>query len=106
MTEALGHAAATQCWRSVPDPVTRQPSWRALARRVYTIERLPDLLVEAEERFRRLGLTNIETRLGDGASGWPERAPFQGIMVTAAAPSVPTPLTSRSPRRPSRDPDR
>src|SRR5437867_6761607 len=66
-----------------------------LARRVYTIERLPDLLVEAEERFRRLGLTNIETRLGDGASGWPERAPFQGIMVTAAAPSVPTPLTEQ-----------
>jgi len=66
-----------------------------LARRVYTIERLPDLLVEAEERFRRLGLRNIETRLGDGASGWPERAPFQGIMVTAAAPSVPTPLTEQ-----------
>src|SRR6266705_3788305 len=39
-----------------------------LARRVYTIERRPDLLVEAEERFRRLGLTNIETRLGDGAA--------------------------------------
>jgi len=66
-----------------------------LARRVHTIERLPDLLVEAEERFRRLGLTNIETRLGDGASGWPERAPFQGIMVTAAAPNVPTPLTEQ-----------
>src|SRR5437879_11163132 len=70
-----------------------------LARRVYTIERLPDLLVEAEDRFRRLGLTNIETRLGDGASGWPERAPFQGIMVTAAAPSVPTPLTQPGPPR-------
>src|SRR5216117_3348161 len=91
-----------------------------LAGRVYTIERLPDLLVEAEERFRRLGLTNIETRLGDGAagwpecgvgtlgaaavtmmpwngahSGWPECAPFQGIIVTAAAPSVPTPLTEQ-----------
>src|SRR5207244_1893995 len=59
-----------------------------LAGRVYTIERLPDLLVEAEERFRRLGLTNIETRLGDGAAGWPECAPFQGIIVTAAAPSA------------------
>ena len=60
--------------------------------RVYTIERLPDLLVEAEERFRRLGLTNIETRLGDGAGGWPEAAPFDGILVTAAAPIVPAPL--------------
>jgi protein-L-isoaspartate(D-aspartate) O-methyltransferase len=66
-----------------------------LGARVDTIERLPDLLVEAEERFRRLGLTGIETRLGDGAGGWPERAPFQGIIVTAAAPAVPPPLTQQ-----------
>jgi len=66
-----------------------------LGARVHTIERLPDLLVEAEERLRRLGLTNIETRLGDGAGGWPERAPFQGIIVTAAAPTVPPPLTAQ-----------
>lgn len=66
-----------------------------LAATVYTIERLPDLLVEAEERFRRLGLTNIRTRLGDGAAGWPEEAPFDGILVTAAAPRVPDPLTAQ-----------
>jgi protein-L-isoaspartate(D-aspartate) O-methyltransferase len=66
-----------------------------LGARVDTIERRPDLLVEAEERFRRLGLTGIETRLGDGAGGWPERAPFQGIIVTAAAPAVPPPLTQQ-----------
>ena len=63
-----------------------------LAAHVYTIERLPDLLVEAEERFRRLGLANIETRLGDGAAGWPEAAPFDAVLVGAAAPAVPTPL--------------
>jgi protein-L-isoaspartate(D-aspartate) O-methyltransferase len=63
-----------------------------LAGRVFTVERLPDLLVEAEERFRRLGLANIETRLGDGALGWPEQAPFDGIIVTAAAPRVPPSL--------------
>lgn len=63
-----------------------------LAATVFTIERLPDLLVEAEERFRRLGLTNVETRLGDGANGWPEAAPFDGILVAAAAPRVPEPL--------------
>jgi protein-L-isoaspartate(D-aspartate) O-methyltransferase len=62
---------------------------------VYTIERLPDLLVEAEERFRRLGLTTIQTRLGDGARGWPEEAPFDGIIVTAAAPGVPPPLAAQ-----------
>ena len=66
-----------------------------LAARVFTIERLPDLLVEAEERFRRLRLTNIETRLGDGASGWPEEPPFDGILVTAAAPRVPEPLLAQ-----------
>ncbi len=66
-----------------------------LAARVFTVERLPDLLVEAEERFRRLSLTNIETRLGDGAAGWPEAAPFDGILVTAAAPRVPEPLLAQ-----------
>ena len=60
--------------------------------RVFAIERLPDLLVEAEERFRRLGLANIETRLTDGAGGWPDAAPFDGILVAAAAPVAPAPL--------------
>ncbi|PYP09182.1 MAG: hypothetical protein DMD59_09735 [Gemmatimonadetes bacterium] len=63
--------------------------------KIFTIERLPDLLVEAEERFRRLGLTNIETRLADGAAGWPEEAPFDGIIVAAAAPRIPEPLTAQ-----------
>lgn len=63
--------------------------------RVFTVERLPDLLVEAEERFRRLGLTNVETRLGDGAGGWPEEAPFDGIIVAAAVPRIPVPLTEQ-----------
>ncbi len=66
-----------------------------LARTVFTVERLPDLLVEAEERFRRLRLTNIQTRLGDGAAGWSEEAPFDGILVTAAAPRVPDPLLAQ-----------
>jgi len=66
-----------------------------LAAEVFTVERLPDLLVEAEERLRRLHLTNIQTRLGDGAAGWPEAAPFDAIVVTAAAPRVPEPLTAQ-----------
>src|SRR6184192_1415230 len=66
-----------------------------LGAHVYTIERLPDLLVEAEERFRRLGLPHIGTRLGDGACGWPEAAPFDGIIVTAAAPPGPPPVTEQ-----------
>ena len=63
-----------------------------LVSRVFSIERLPDLLVEAEARFRRMRLANIETRLGDGAAGWTEAAPFDAIVVTAATPGIPAPL--------------
>jgi protein-L-isoaspartate(D-aspartate) O-methyltransferase len=66
-----------------------------LAHRVWTVERLPDLLVEAEARFHRLGLTNIETRLSDGANGWPEAGPFDGVLVTAATPRIPEPLRAQ-----------
>jgi len=63
-----------------------------LCRRVYTIERHRELLREAEKRFRTLGLHNITTRLGDGNKGWPEQAPFERIIVTAAAVEVPRTL--------------
>tara|TARA_R110002167_G_scaffold45907_1_gene137560 strand:- start:121 stop:765 length:645 start_codon:yes stop_codon:yes gene_type:complete len=63
-----------------------------LCRRVCTIERFKSLLREAEERFRQLKLHNITTRHGDGYKGWPELAPFERIIVTAAAPEVPQPL--------------
>jgi protein-L-isoaspartate(D-aspartate) O-methyltransferase len=66
-----------------------------LAGEVYTVERLPDLLVEAEVRFQRLALENVHTQLSDGARGWPEAAPFDGILVTAAAPQVPPPLADQ-----------
>ena len=56
-----------------------------LCRRVYTVERLRPLLVEAQRRFEALGLHNVTTRLGDGTKGWPEQAPFERIMVTAGA---------------------
>jgi len=60
-----------------------------LCRRVYTIERHPALLHEAENRFRELGLTNITAMTGDGSAGWPEQAPFERILVTAAAEDMP-----------------
>lgn len=63
-----------------------------LCRRVYTIERFPQLLREAEGRFEKLKLTNVTSRAGDGYLGWPEQAPFDRIMVTAAAASVPETL--------------
>jgi protein-L-isoaspartate(D-aspartate) O-methyltransferase len=66
-----------------------------LARLVYTIERYRTLLTEAEARFQLLGLTNIVTRFADGGEGWPEQAPFDRIMVTAAAPEEPKTLLSQ-----------
>jgi protein-L-isoaspartate(D-aspartate) O-methyltransferase len=66
-----------------------------LAREVYTIERLAALSADAEERLARLGYRNVAFRVGDGAEGWPEAAPYDGILVTAAAPDVPTPLLAQ-----------
>ena len=63
-----------------------------LARRVYTVERYRTLAKEAEERFAALRLTNIVTRVGDGSLGWPEQAPFDRIIVTAAADNRPDTL--------------
>jgi protein-L-isoaspartate(D-aspartate) O-methyltransferase len=60
-----------------------------LARRVYCIERHRPLVREAQARFRALDLGNVQVIAGDGALGWPEQAPFDRIMVTAAAEDVP-----------------
>jgi protein-L-isoaspartate(D-aspartate) O-methyltransferase len=63
-----------------------------LCRRLYTIERHPALLARAEAILKELGLTNIVTRAGDGMAGWPELAPFDRIIVTAAPAEAPKPL--------------
>lgn len=66
-----------------------------LCRRLYTIERHKPLLLEAEARFRALRLHNITSKVGDGSRGWPEQAPFERIMVTAAAHDIPPLLVSQ-----------
>ena len=63
-----------------------------LVKQVYTIEIVEDLAKQARARLKRLGYTNVEVRAGDGNSGWPEHAPFDGIIVTAAAPFIPQAL--------------
>ncbi len=63
-----------------------------LAGRLYTVERVGGLLRAARRRFQTLRLTNIVSRHSDGYEGWPEEAPFDAIMVTAAARSVPEAL--------------
>ena len=59
---------------------------------VYTIERLPDLAAKARRTLESLRYFNIKIKVGDGTLGWPEEAPFQAIIVTAAAPGIPRPL--------------
>jgi protein-L-isoaspartate(D-aspartate) O-methyltransferase len=57
----------------------------ALVPKVFTVERIEELLKQARRRFHKLGLNNIYTRYADGHLGWPSQAPFDGIVVTAAA---------------------
>jgi protein-L-isoaspartate(D-aspartate) O-methyltransferase len=66
-----------------------------LARYVYTVERYKALLIEAEQRLKALGIENVISRFGDGGEGWPEQAPFDRIMVTAASPVEPTTLLAQ-----------
>ena len=66
-----------------------------LCRRVYSIERLRPLLVEADNIFRKLRITNVTTKLGDGARGWPEGAPFDRIILTCAPPEIPSTLLNQ-----------
>ena len=66
-----------------------------LARLVYTVERYRTLLGEAEQRFRHLGLPNVITKFGDGGEGWRAQAPFDRILVTAAAPDEPKTLLAQ-----------
>ncbi len=63
-----------------------------LGAKVTTIERLPDLAEGARAKLRELGIEDVDVRLGDGSIGEAEGAPWDGIVVTAAAPSIPDPL--------------
>ena len=63
-----------------------------LAREVYSIEILPELAQRAQQLLGTLGYSNVHIRIGDGYLGWPEKAPFDAIILTAAPPSIPSPL--------------
>lgn len=66
-----------------------------LVLRVYSVEVIPELAAEAAERLARLAYDNVVTRVGDGNLGWPEHAPYDGIIVTAGARSVPDALVAQ-----------
>jgi len=63
-----------------------------LAAKVYSIEIRPELAAAAAARLKELGIKNVEVRAADGYRGWPEAAPFDGILVTAAPERIPPPL--------------
>jgi len=66
-----------------------------IAAEVYSIEILPDLAQAAADKLKELGYANVEVRAGDGYRGWPEHAPFDGIIVTAAPERIPQPLVDQ-----------
>lgn len=66
-----------------------------IVRNVYTVERLPALADYARERLARVDYDNIHIHVGDGTLGWPEHAPYNGIVVAAGGPSVPQALTDQ-----------
>ena len=70
-----------------------------LVPQVFTIERIPDLAAVATANFRRLGLRNVSIKVFDGTYGWSDQAPFDRIIVAAAAPEVPQPLIQQLTRK-------
>jgi len=66
-----------------------------IAARVYSVEIIASLGNDARKRLEELGYGNIEVKIGDGYQGWLEKAPFDGIVVTAAAPHVPVALVEQ-----------
>jgi protein-L-isoaspartate(D-aspartate) O-methyltransferase len=61
----------------------------ALVKKIYSVERIPELLRKTKQRLRDLDIYNVQFRPGDGWEGWPKYAPYDGIIVAAAAPVVP-----------------
>ncbi len=68
---------------------------KALGADVYTIERLPELSERARTAVERAGLPGVRYRVGDGSRGWPEEAPFDRVIVTAGAPTMPVSLVEQ-----------
>lgn len=66
-----------------------------LVKKVYSVEIIASLAEQARKTLAHLGYHNIEIRVSDGRRGWPEHAPYDGIIVTAAAPEIPTALIAQ-----------
>ena len=92
MTEALGLEGGERVLEVGTGSGYQAAVLAEIAAEVYTIEIVEPLAREAEARLAVLGYQNVHARAGDGYAGWPDAAPFDGILVTAAAPRIPEPL--------------
>jgi protein-L-isoaspartate(D-aspartate) O-methyltransferase len=92
MTEALGVNSSHRVLEIGTGSGYQAAVLGRLAREVYTIEIVPSLAKQAAAVLRDLGFSNVFVREGDGYAGWPEHAPFDRIMVTAAPDEIPQPL--------------
>src|SRR6185295_7957525 len=92
MTDALGLVGGEKVLEVGTGSGYQSAVLAQMASAVYSIEIVAPLAEEARERMARLGYRNVFVRAGDGYKGWPEAAPFDAIVVTAAAPRVPEPL--------------
>ena len=92
MTEALGLRGGETVLEVGTGSGYQAAVLAEIAAHVYTIEIVAPLADEARERLARLGYRNVEVRAGDGYQGWPDKAPFDAVIVTAAAPRIPEPL--------------
>lgn len=92
MTEALGLRGGETVLEVGTGSGYQAAVLAQIAGRVFTIEIVAPLAESAAATLRSLGCANVEVRAGDGYAGWPEAAPFDAIMVTAAAPRIPEPL--------------
>ena len=95
MTQALALSERMKVLEVGPGSGYHAAVLSKLCRRVYTVERYRELLDEAARRFTELGISNITWKVGDGTLGWPEQAPFERIVVTAAATDVPPVLAEQ-----------
>ena len=93
IAEALSISnGASACSTSGPAPGYQAAVLAELGADVYTIERIPELAEQARKNLAEAGYDRVEVHVGDGTLGLPERAPFDGIAVAAAAPGLPTQL--------------
>jgi protein-L-isoaspartate(D-aspartate) O-methyltransferase len=95
MTEALGLQGGERVLEIGTGSGYQAAVLSGLVKEVFTIEILKPLADEAEKRLMDLGYRNVEVRFGDGYQGWPDKAPFDAIIVTAAPPEIPQELVKQ-----------